>query len=172
MKKPEQWITDLVYALRFPTVAHPMWARSIPDDLRSRLPIIRMVQILREPGQFRHQATDEEAMLYLMTTSLAFPLNSDWASIYMYVTRKYTLQWLKVQEPELPDFLKEEIKLDDYRQSMLSRLKAWIRKKQIKHMKAKERQVNHCNQGNESPGKSEIIHHKPDRSLMIWCETS
>lgn len=92
---------------------------------------------MKEPDTFRDQATDEEAMTYIMTASLAFPLNSEWTEIYMYLTRKYLLTWKKTKPEDLPDFLQNEIILDDYKTSMLRGLKSWIRKKQIVHMKSR-----------------------------------
>ena len=76
-----------------------------------------------------------------MTASLVFPINSDWTDIYMYLTRKYMLTWKKKKQEDLPDFLQNEITLDDYKTSMLRRLKSWIRKKQIEHMKAREKEA-------------------------------
>ena len=47
------------------------------------------------------------------------------------------LGWKKKKPEELPDFLKDEIKLDDYDKGLLKDLKRWIRKKQIEHVKTK-----------------------------------
>ncbi|MBW1731402.1 MAG: hypothetical protein JRJ75_11010 [Deltaproteobacteria bacterium] len=45
------------------------------------------------------------------------------------------LGWKKKKSEELPDFLKDEIKLDDYKTSVLHDLKRWIREKQLELMK-------------------------------------
>lgn len=152
----DKGISNIVYCLTFPMVGHPMWATAIPEDFRQQMPIIRMVQLMKEPDTFQEQATNEEAMAYIMTASLAFPLNSDWTDIYMYLTRKYLLTWKKTKLEDLPDFLQKEITLDDYRTSMLRRLKGWIRKKQIQHIKTREKEA--C----------PTIEDKPPENLLTW----
>lgn len=56
------WATDIANALSYSIIAHPMWAKSIPPDLRGKIPLARLVQILKEPDKCRDHATDEEAM--------------------------------------------------------------------------------------------------------------
>jgi hypothetical protein len=88
---------------------------------------------MKEPEQSKEYATDVEAMIYTMTASLAFPLNHHWTQIYVYLTKKYLLVWKKKKPEELPDFLRNEIKLDDYERGLLKDLKRWIRKRQAGH---------------------------------------
>jgi len=134
----DKHIKSLVYALTFPIVGHPMWLSTIPDDIKQQMPVIRMAQLMKEPDEFMELATDEEAMIYIMTASLVAPISHHWVRIYEYLTRKYMLTWKKKQPEELPDFLKDEINLDDYEKGLLKDLKRWIRKKQIEHVKFKE----------------------------------
>ena len=41
----------------------------------------------------------------------------------------------KKKAEELPDFVKDEIKLNDYENGLLKNIEIWIRKKQIENMK-------------------------------------
>jgi len=137
MKKDAKWIYDIVGAIQYPIVAHPMWAKSVPDNLKRDMPIIRLAQLMKDPELAGVYATDIEAMIYIMTASLAFPLNCHWTQVYMHLTRKYMLDWVKTNTEDLPDFLKEEINLDDYEAGLLRDLKRWIRKKQTEHLKSR-----------------------------------
>ena len=69
------------------------------------------------------RATDVEALAYLYTASLSGPLPDEYSEIYMYLTRK-SLEWQG--KKEIPDFLKEYEKLDDYKMSLLDELKSEI----------------------------------------------
>ena len=134
-KQHENWISDLVCALKFPIITHPMGAETIPEDLKRRIPIIRMLQLLNEPDSFREYATDEEVMVYIMTASLAFPLNHEWTQVYMKLTRKYLLAWKRTKLEDLPDFLQNVINLNDYEDRLLRDMKCWIRQKQFGYLK-------------------------------------
>ncbi len=87
--------------------------QSIPDGLKCNMPTIRMIQLMKEPEQSKEYATDVEAMIYIMTASLVFPLSHHWTPIYMHLARKYLLDWKEKKPEELSDFLKDEIDLDD-----------------------------------------------------------
>ena len=65
------------------------------------------------------------------------------------------LGWQKKKIRELPDFLKDEINLDDYQKGLLKDLKRWIRKKQIEHVKSMEKACS-------------VIPSKPQKNLIDW----
>ena len=69
------------------------------------------------------KSTDVEALAYLYTASLAQPLPNEYSEIYFYLTRK-SLE--KQGKKEIPDFLKDYEKLDDYKMSLLDELKGEI----------------------------------------------
>lgn len=138
-RETDKHINSLVYALTFPIIGHPMWLTAIPNDIKQLMPIIRMAQLMKEPDAFQEYSTNEEAMIYIMTASLAAPIGHEWTQIYKHLTRKYMLGWKKQKPEELPDFLNDEIKLNDYEKGLLRDLKRWIRKKQIQNLKTKEK---------------------------------
>jgi hypothetical protein len=154
-----QQIKSTIYALTFPTVGHPMWLSAIPDEFKDKAQIIRMIQLMKDPDSFLVYSTDEEAMIYIMTASLVEPTSHNWAHIYEYLTRKYMLGWHKKKPEELPDFLKDEINLDDYEKGLLKDLKRWIRKKQIEHVKFMEKQNKKAHS---------VIPSKPQKNLIDW----
>lgn len=77
------------------------------------------------------------------------------------------LTWKKTKPEDLPDFLQKEIPLDDYRMSMLRQLKGWIRKKQIEHMKAREKE-DRAGQENHKKEACSTIEGKPPENLLAW----
>ncbi len=64
------------------------WADTLPDWLRSVIPLARAAQVAAEtagevePGL----ATLEEVCAYLYTASLVFPLHRDYAEVYVWAT--------------------------------------------------------------------------------------
>ena len=78
------------------------------------------------------RATDVEALAYLYTASLSSPIPDEYSEIYFYLTRK-SLKWQG--KKEIPDFLKEYEKLDDYKMSLLDELKSEIWNSQEKAYK-------------------------------------
>ena len=69
------------------------------------------------------KSTDIEALAYLYTASLAQPMPDEYSEIYFYLTRK-SLE--KQGKKEIPDFLKDYEKLDEYKMSLLDELKSDI----------------------------------------------
>jgi len=85
----------------------------------------------------------------------------------MHLIRKYMLTLKKKKPEDLPDFLQNEIILDDYKSTMLRQLKGWIRKKQIEHMKAGEKDGR---AGHETRKKEACptIEDRPPKDLLAW----
>ena len=80
-------------------------------------------------------ATDAEACAYLMTASLAFPPDHDWAQIYLYVATVCGRR----EGKEIPgDVAVEE--LTEYQDGLLLDLKRWIFRQQWRHFKAQARE--------------------------------
>jgi len=130
-RRVDSWINELVWAISGAIVVAPtMESMPIPADVSARIKIERLVEVMRHSKQ----ASDTEAMWYISTVSLLHPLDRHWTNIYMYLTRKFLL----AEGRELPDFLKEEIRLDRYMEAQpLRRLKEWLYKRSIEHLKAK-----------------------------------
>ncbi|MFC1562750.1 hypothetical protein ACFL4Z_01720 [candidate division KSB1 bacterium] len=78
--------------------------------------------ILKYKGKEKEgRATDVEALAYLYTASLSQPLQNEYSEIYFYLTRK-SLE--RQGKKEIPEFLQEYGKLDDYKTSLLDELKS------------------------------------------------
>jgi hypothetical protein len=71
--------------------------------------------------------THAEACAYLMTVSLAEPIDSDWPQIYPYVAGKTYTRWGKHEMPA--DIAVDS--LSDYQMAELRRFKAWLYQRRI-----------------------------------------
>ncbi|MBU2598332.1 MAG: hypothetical protein KKC53_04015 [Actinobacteria bacterium] len=110
-------------------VFNQSWADAIPKKLKEIIHIQRLVNVRN-----LEYATDIEALAYIMTASLCFPLDSDWTKIYMFLTKKY----IKFLKKEIPDFLKDVPDELSYSQpSDLEKLKMFIKDKQLAYRKKK-----------------------------------
>ena len=75
--------------LNGPLVLHnPGWADCVPDWLTSAIPAARLNKVIAEIAGEADQplATLEEVCAYLLTASLAFPLDGDHTAIYLWAT--------------------------------------------------------------------------------------
>jgi hypothetical protein len=81
-------------------VGDPAWGRDTPIWLREAVRIARLGLVLAGEHE---QASEEEAVAYLMAASLAAPLHSDWATIYFGVAARVLARWGRVcQEAYFP----------------------------------------------------------------------
>ena len=95
------------------------------------------------------RATDVEALAYLYTASLSGPMPDEYNEIYFYLTRK-SLEWQG--KKEIPDFLQEYEKLDDYKLSLLDELKREIWDAQEKAYKERlKKEQKKENEGEKKP---------------------
>jgi len=125
----DKQIDTLVGALTDPIIVFdPSWADVLPDWLKGEIKMQRLAQLMKgEEGI----ATDAEALAYVCNASLAQPLASDWADIYMYLLTR-------VMKEKVPDELRKE-SLDDYRLELLKELKEWIYRQRVKARQEKRR---------------------------------
>jgi hypothetical protein len=71
-------------------------------------------------------STDAEVCAYLMTASLAQPIDSDWTQIYLYVANQvYSRHRTKESGVQFPEDIRVG-SLSDYQMTELHRLKDWI----------------------------------------------
>jgi len=124
-------------ALSYPIVVWQGYEDYVPESLRGRVLMERLVQVYRwassmgADGDSLEEATDVEALIYLHTASLAVPLDRHWCKVFFYLARKYFVDEV--------DFLKEYGELDAYESQLLRELKEWIRRVQRGHVKEKKR---------------------------------
>jgi hypothetical protein len=120
-----QFTFDLAYRLSAPTVVWPGLETSIPEHLKEKAKFARLAQ-----APFPTTATDEEALVYMHTASLAQPFSHESYNIYMYLFGKFFPEQAKVLGNEVT-----ELSITEKR--ALDVLKAWIFKQQKTAIKAK-----------------------------------
>ena len=126
MKELDKNLEELVGIFYKPLVVYPGgWHDTLPEWIKNEIPIQRMAyQMLKYKGKEKEgRATNVEALAYLYTASLSGPMPDEYSEIYMYLTRK-SLEWQG--KKEIPEFLQEYEKLDDYEMSLLDELKSEI----------------------------------------------
>ncbi|GAI26462.1 unnamed protein product [marine sediment metagenome] len=123
-KQGEKWISDLVGALTDPIIAFQSpWMDTIPDRLKDRVPLERLIMCARAQKGETPTATDVEALIYMYPRTLEAPLDRDWVDIYLYLGTK-------VFGKETPEDIRHET-LSEQQMRDLNHLKSWIYDKRI-----------------------------------------
>ncbi len=129
----EKGISDIVGCLTDPIVVYPGgWEDTVPDWLKNAITLERMRANMDKNGD---TGTDAEACAYLMTASLAQPIDSDWVQIYLYVAGKTNKQWNNNNMPD--DIAVNEI--SNYQMVKLADLKDWIYKQRVRARNDRDR---------------------------------
>ena len=141
-----------------PIIAYPPVDKdSIPEQLRYHIQIERLAQAAKTPCSAKiEEATDAEAMAYMMTASFVAPLNHEGYGIYTHLFGKYA----ESAGLQVLDDLKEDIEryrqLDRHLESQLHDLKRWLQKQKDRHYKQKRSDWEYRNdetQQVEKPGE-------------------
>ncbi len=129
-KMAEQAFVDKVmYGLAAPIVLWPGWEESFKDQ-RAEVSLQRLAHC---DAVHRDKAcTEYEALLYLSSASLCFPLSASWTEVYLWLFNRCLP---KAAEAD-PD-LRSTRELDQDQQEELLKLRRWIYKKQLLHMTEK-----------------------------------
>ncbi len=87
--KVDKGISDIVGALTDPIIVYPGgWGDDLPEWLKTAITLDRMAMNMKVLKGELPTGTDSEACAYLYSASLTFPLDHDWAQIYLYVSTK------------------------------------------------------------------------------------
>lgn len=105
-------------------------ARGVTAAIKNRVVPGRLELFAARPDA--EEATDMEAMLYLMSASLSFPLSHSFTNIYLYLAG----QLLPAAKEAIPDV---PTSLDISEQYQLTQLKSWMYRSQVKHLKLADR---------------------------------
>ncbi len=97
LPQPRLHTADLRYVAAPLIVFDPAWGGDIPDWLRTAIRPARLGLVLAGEKQL---ASEEEAVIYLMTASLAQPLDAGWARIYLWLGSRVLVRWDKLPGPE------------------------------------------------------------------------
>jgi len=126
-KKLEKGISDIVGVFTDPIIVYPSgWEDTMPDWIKSRITLDRLLMNMKALKGEEMTGTDSEALAYMYPASLAFPLDHDWAQIYLYLASKVC----PLEGKEVPEDIKVD-KLNRNQMDDLNRLKAWIYQKRI-----------------------------------------
>ena len=132
-------IEYIARALTDPIVVFPpAYGDDVPESLKEYIQTERLLQLLKEDPPIE-EATDAEALAYLMTASYAAPLSHDWQAIYLHLASKYAKsQGLQLPE-DLQDIMERYRELEPHQEEELSRLKSWIQRQKDKHYRERRR---------------------------------
>lgn len=122
------------YAVLAPHILYPGDGGDlIPEHLKENA--------LKERAEIADSAAEEaglaDTLIYLMSASLAVPLDKDGVELYLYCLNKYFEKHLGMKVPE--ELRKTE--LDDHRAELLRDLRQWIYKKQMAGVKEAEKKT-------------------------------
>ena len=129
-REEKKFVDHFMYLLTSPALYYPQWTP--PEPMLKD----RMIHLLTDYKCFeREECSDYDALIYVQTASMSFPLDTEWFNIFMWLFMKY-------YKDEAPSEWNEEHgrELSYCEKHDLLRLKQWIFKKQIEHIKAKNKE--------------------------------
>lgn len=128
--KERRCFSALIWAITGPIIVMPGYTdMPIPDNIKARIRIERLILAARQEPM----ASEAETMWYISTATLCSPIGRDWSDIFMYLTRKFMLLF----NEELPDFLQDQIILNEMQECDLKHLREWLFKRSIEEVKDK-----------------------------------
>ena len=132
MSDAEQFVTRMMFLLTAPYIGYPGWGDepSFWERHKERITFDRFAQHMKDPET--ELATEYEAMLYLSSASLAAPMSHDWGQVYFYL-------FTRIFPEQAKEIGNEVTELDPGQREDLARLRAWIFRVQMSHVKAKMR---------------------------------
>ena len=132
-RNEQDFVDQVIYWLTAPCLAWPGW-ESIweANDNRTKATLLRLAH--HKEIWDTQQCTEFEAMLYISTATMENPPNHSWTQVYFWLFRR---EFPNQADDVLGDSAKQE--LDVSQKEMLSRLRNWIFRQQLNHMKSKLR---------------------------------
>ena len=115
------------------------WGEDLPEWLKTQITLKRFEENARGiKGEKIEESTDEEAVAYLYTRSLAAPMAESWVRIYQKVFQEVVSE--KIGKKNMPVVFQEDIELSSYEENQLKDLKRWIYKKREEREKERFKQ--------------------------------
>jgi len=131
----DKGISDIVGVFMDPIIVYPgAWTDMIPDWLKQRITLDRLVMNMKALRGETPTGTDSEALAYMIPVSFEFPLDRDWQEIYLYLATKV----MSAEGKEVPEDIRHDNLRDD-QIADLKRLKDWIYRKRVDHRQERER---------------------------------
>lgn len=136
----DKGISEIVGIFTDPIIVYPGgWGDSLPDWLKRAVTLDRLMMNVEALKTGELLGTDAEAAAYLYTAALTFPMDQDWANIYLYIaTKVYERHRTKESGVTMPADIRVE-KLSDYELGELKRLKRWLYEARAKVRLERER---------------------------------
>lgn len=134
-KEAERRVKLIVRVFTAPTIVWKgAWMDSIPKWLLDHIKVDRLMALIK--GEWDGEATDAEALTYMMPRTREMPLDHDWVQIYCYLATQVMQQAKGV---EVPTEVAVE-KLTDYQMNhLLKPLKRWIWRKQTEALRERRK---------------------------------
>ena len=151
--KIEKGISDLVGALTDPIIVFPGgWGDTLPEWLKNAVTLERLVMNMKALKGEELTGTDAEACAYLMTASLAQPIDSDWTEIYLYIANQvYSRHRSKESGAQIPKDIQVK-SISDHQMRELRRLKDWLYERRVR-ARQERNQAERCQQREEEVAK-------------------
>jgi len=127
----DQFVDMFMYALTAPFMYFPPWDTVWGANNNKTRALMYRLAHLKDIFEAQ-QCSEFEAMLYISTATHTTPLRHDWVQIYLWLFNRWN--------PELAqqnDLKPDRTELNINQQEDLARLRAWIFRTQVNHMKAK-----------------------------------
>lgn len=128
----DEMVLTLMYCLTAPCIGYPGWGEDPEfwEPHKTRVTMLRLAHAAEIHNT--RMATEFETMLYVSSATLAAPPSDRWYHIYMWLFRRWN--------PEQADAIGiDDRALDLQEQEDLSRLRTWLYRRQMEHLKAKLR---------------------------------
>ena len=140
-REEQQFVDQFMYLLTAPYIGWPGWE----DQVAAQKENIVLHRFLHHKEIFEQElATELEAMTYISSASLAHPLGHEWTEIYGWLFCRWN-------PDEGKEIWEREIVLERNQVEALNRLRRWLFRRQMEHLKARGRQA----QGKEVPEKEQ-----------------
>jgi hypothetical protein len=131
-KDADQFVEQLMYSLTAPYIGYPGWGDD-PSFWEPHKAKVTMERMLHHQEIHRDKmASEYETALYLSSATLAHPMSHDWAQMYFYLFTTAMPEQAKVIGNEVTE-------LDPGQREELARLRRWIFRQQMAHLRAKRK---------------------------------
>ena len=128
-KEDQTFVDNMMYLLTAPYIVSP--GNEYTYEANNNKETALLFRMVKHKEIFENEeCTEFEAMLYISTVTLEHPVSHDWYEIYMYLFRRWSPEKAAEIEIEGPDTLTKYPQQED-----LSRLRKWIFKTQMNHLK-------------------------------------
>ena len=129
----QDFVDQAMYWLTAPYVTWPGYEDIYQSNDNKNRAIIQRLAHYKEIFE-TEQCTEFEAMLYISTATLVHPASHDWSQIYFWLFSRWNPEMAKeiAVQPDRPE-------LNSSQKEDLARLRHWIYRTQVNHLKAKEK---------------------------------